>query len=140
MDIKKSYQYILGKVIYALKRLGIESMFYPPSDIALAMNQKKISGNAQKRGKKFILHHGTILYDLDLAKIARYLRVPKDVPSYRRGRSHIDFVENVQIEGKAIKDALANIFSAGQRSKYLDNEEEECLQSFLNTREITVPF
>jgi len=68
-DLRKSYQIILGKVIEALKQIGIESKFCPISDIALAENNRKFSGNAQKRLKKFILHHGTILYNFDLDKI-----------------------------------------------------------------------
>ena len=53
-DLRKSYQFILGKVVTVLELLGIESKVHPVSDIALAENRKKISGNAQKRSKKYI--------------------------------------------------------------------------------------
>ena len=71
---------ILNKVIESLRQLGVDSKFCRTSDIALIANNKKISGNGQKRSRKFILHHGAVLYDLDLEKIKQYLTMPKDIP------------------------------------------------------------
>jgi lipoate-protein ligase A len=135
-DLRKSYQSILNKVIAALKQINIEASFYPVSDIALSGDQKKISGNAQKRSKKFILHHGTILYDFDLQLIDRYLKIPKDVPEYRQGRSHLDFVTNVPVFAADIKTALMDVFGVDRREEHLDREENNCLQSFLNTKNV----
>jgi lipoate-protein ligase A len=59
--IASSYAFILNKVILALQSLGLQTCFYPPCDLALKENHRKISGNAQRRGKHFILHHGTVL-------------------------------------------------------------------------------
>ena len=135
-DLRGSYQAILNKVIAALKRLDIEAVFHPVSDIALAGNHKKISGNAQKRSGKFILHHGTILYGFDLENIDRYLKVPKDIPEYRQGRSHLDFVTNVSLSVADIKDAFKDVFGVDRKEEHLDEEERDCLQSFLNTKNI----
>lgn len=129
MDLRKSYEVILGKVIAALKDLGVNARFCPISDIALASNQKKISGNAQKRARKFILHHGTILYDFDLAKIERYLAMPKDIPEYRRGRPHLDFVANVSLNPQAIKKALGKVFDVNHEET-LTEEERDGLKCF----------
>ena len=93
MKIRESYQFILGKIVQSLKNLGIAAEFKPISD--LAVGEKKFSGNAQKRGKKFILHHGTILYGFDLSLIEKYLTIPKNIPEYRRGRAHRDLIVNL---------------------------------------------
>ena len=135
-DLRQSYRVILGKVIAALKQFGVEAVFCPISDIALAENQKKISGNAQKRSKKFILHHGTILYNFDLAQIKKYLNMPKDIPEYRRDRSHLNFVTNVSLAAPDIKSALRNVFNVECEEKYLGDEEKDCLQSFLSMKNI----
>jgi len=137
-DLRKSYQVTLGKVIGALKRVGIESKFCPTSDIALTGNNKKISGNAQKRSKKFILHHGTILYDFDLKKIEHYLTIPKDIPEYRQGRSHLDFVANISVPADDIKKEIKQIFKVDQQDNQLSDKEQDCLRVFLNTKEIRV--
>lgn len=100
VDLRRSYHFILEGVLALLKNLGISAVFRPISDLALADSEKKFSGNAQRRGRKFILHHGTILYDFNLALISRYLTIPSNIPEYRRGRSHGDFVTNVSVSRK----------------------------------------
>jgi len=137
-DLRKSYQVILNKVIEAFKRLGIESMFCPTSDVALIENKKKISGNAQRRLKKFILHHGTILYDFDLKRIEQYLKTPKDIPEYRQGRPHLDFVTNISASINEIKDAFKQIFKIDHEENRLNDKEQDCLRLFLETKEIKV--
>ena len=109
-DLRRSYAWISQKVIDALKPLGVEAVFRSVSDIAVAGSEKKFSGNAQKRGKNYVLHHGTILYNFDLSLISRYLTIPKDVPAYRQGRSHTDFVTNIPIDPVAFKVNMCRAF------------------------------
>ncbi|MBF0532298.1 MAG: lipoate--protein ligase family protein [Candidatus Omnitrophica bacterium] len=109
-DLKRSYAYILSRVVQALSQVGVDAEFLPISDIALKANHKKISGNAQKRGRNFILHHGTILYQFDLPLISRYLKTPKDIPKYRQGRSHADFVENLEGDIYVFKKVMIDIW------------------------------
>ena len=50
----------------------------------LALNGRKVSGNAQRRGRRALIHHGTLLYAFDASLAARYLRDPRSpacVPS-----------------------------------------------------------
>ena len=137
-DLRKSYQYILGKVILALKQFDVEAVFCPISDIALAHSLKKISGNAQKRSKQFILHHGTMLYDFDLQSIEKYLKIPNETPEYRQRRPHADFVANVSFNTGAMKNNLKKIFKVTAEESYLNAAEQECLQSFLTTKAMSV--
>jgi len=116
-DLRGSYQFILNKIISALGQLGVEAEYHPISDIALKEDQKKISGNAQKRSRKFILHHGTILYDFDLECIEKYLKIPKDIPPYRWDRSHLDFIANIPIAIDDIKNEIEKIFQVNKREK-----------------------
>jgi lipoate---protein ligase len=127
-DLRKSYQWISSRIMDALSQLGIESRFHPISDIALASNAKKFSGNAQHRGKSFILHHGTILYDFDLSLIGRYLKMPKDIPDYRAGRSHEDFVTNISVNPLKFKALLQSIFHAKEEN-FLTPSEQTTLQT-----------
>lgn len=110
-DLRKSYAWILGKVIAALGRSGVRAVFRPISDLAVPDGEKKFSGNAQHRGRRFILHHGTILYAFDLEKIERYLAIPREVPEYRRKRGHLDFVVNVPLDPVVFRQALCEEFS-----------------------------
>lgn len=123
VDLKRAYEFILGRVIEALGRLGVNAAFHPISDIALVGDQKKISGNAQRRLRKFILHHGTILYDFDLAIIERYLKFPQSVPEYRGRRAHLDFVTNIFVPAERIKEEIGKAFEADREGSFLTGAE-----------------
>lgn len=123
-DLRQSYQYICGTVIDVLKKQNIQAAFFPISDIALKENKKKISGNAQKRKKNYILHHGTILYDFPLELISRYLLQPKDMPLYREERTHLNFIQNVDID--------IEMFKAGVKKMYLIESDENKLSETEN--------
>jgi lipoate-protein ligase A len=111
-DLRRSYGFILGRVVEALRLSGVESAYHPISDIALTVSDRKISGNAQKRGRKFILHHGTMLVDFDLEQVDKYLKMPKEFPDYRNNRDHRDFMANASIDRCVFKKALAGLFNA----------------------------
>ena len=85
----ESIKPFLDIIINALQYAGIEGYSEGVSDIFV--KGKKISGNAQKRTKDGILHHGTILLEMDLKKMERYLRIPKE----RDGVPHSDFVTSL---------------------------------------------
>ena len=139
-DLRKSYAWISSKVIEALKICGVEAIFMPISDIALASSEKKISGNAQHRGKNFILHHGTILYDFDLNLMSRYLKMPKDTPDYRKKRPHGEFVTNTHIVPQQFKQVLADVFGLKGISKLQLPSPQEllALQELLQKRSVLI--
>ena len=130
-DLKSSYQYILSKVINALKRLNVDAEFYPISDIAIKGTKMKISGNAQKRGRNFILHHGTILYDLDIERIEKYLLVPEKMPEYRNKRNHDEFVLNINISAAEFECEIKKEFDIDKEEDHITQEEEALLKVFI---------
>ena len=130
-DLHASYAWIGAKVIGALELLGVEAAFRPLSDIALTSSEKKFSGNAQRRGKTHILHHGTILYDFNLDLITRYLKMPKDIPVYRNFRGHKDFVANIPIDPVQFKSALARGFGIISASQPLTTQEISALKNYI---------
>ncbi|MEA3305784.1 MAG: lipoate--protein ligase family protein [Candidatus Omnitrophota bacterium] len=107
-NIRKSYEIILNKICDSLKKLRIEAMFEPISDIALY--GRKFSGNAQSRKRKYMLHHGTLLYDFPIEMIGKYIKMPKNEPPYRKGRAHDDFLININAAPRDIKEAIRSSF------------------------------
>ncbi|HNU35562.1 MAG TPA: biotin/lipoate A/B protein ligase family protein [Methanomassiliicoccales archaeon] len=75
-DINSAYQEIGGWIVNALKLIGIEGTFEPINDVLV--KGRKISGSAQSRRKGIFVQHGTLIYDLDRAKMFSVLKVPKD--------------------------------------------------------------
>jgi lipoate-protein ligase A len=72
----------------------------------LAIAGRKFSGNAQRRGRKFTIFHGSFLLGFELARIERYLAMPTKQPEYRQRRSHAEFVRNLQLQTNQVKAAL----------------------------------
>jgi lipoate-protein ligase A len=120
-DIRQSYRFILGCLAAALAAgVGpIESAGI--SD--LVFEGRKFSGTAQQRKRSFLLHHGTLLYDMDLSLIPRYLREPPRQPDYRGGRSHLAFVGNLPLSGGEIKQRLRYLWSADEAQVTWPKEE-----------------
>jgi len=72
----------------------------------------KVAGNSQRRRKHFLLFHGTLLLNCDLALISELLRMPSLQPDYRASRSHGEFVANLNLPAPAVKTALARAWQA----------------------------
>ncbi|MDH4263095.1 MAG: hypothetical protein OEV78_08630 [Spirochaetia bacterium] len=92
--ITTSYEKILNCVSkslnskFIIKHDGISDLC-----IEEKYGSRKISGNSQARKKNWLLHHGTILYDVkNINKISKFLRHPPKEPDYRKGRPHKDFL------------------------------------------------
>ena len=78
----------------------------------LCLDHLKFAGNSQRRRKNFLLFHGTLLLDCDLARIGELLRMPSLQPDYRVSRPHSDFVTNLNLPAETVKAALANEWNA----------------------------
>jgi lipoate-protein ligase A len=78
------------------------------TDLAVSRcgRELKISGNAQRRKRRTLLFHGTILRALDLSAISRFLRPPSVAPEYRAEREHQDFVTNTGLPREALEHAF----------------------------------
>jgi lipoate-protein ligase A len=78
----------------------------------LALGGRKISGNAQRRRRDWLLFHGTFLLGMDSALIAACLRPPPRQPEYRAGRSHEAFVTRLPLSTAVVKEALRRAWGA----------------------------
>ncbi len=72
----------------------------------------KFSGNAQRRRRQFLLFHGTLLLDFDLALVGELLRLPKLQPDYRHQRSHENFLTRLPVSRDQAKAALMQAWQA----------------------------
>jgi lipoate-protein ligase A len=108
--IRRSYRYILGQVQRALEGLQPDMGCAGTSDLAAA--GRKFSGNAQHRKRRFLLHHGTVLYKFPIPHIGRYLRPPPRQPEYRRQRDHAAFLLNLPATESELRDRLRSTWNA----------------------------
>ena len=133
-DIRRSYQYILEQIVAVLGAMDLRAAVRPISDLVIEPGERKFSGNAQRRSRNFILHHGTILYQFDLDLITRYLLMPADVPEYRRGRAHRDFVTNIPLSPQVFAAALSRHFAVSGADTAVSESEAGLLQRWRRER------
>ncbi len=109
-NIRESYYFLLSSLSNTLKeKYQLETSIEGICD--LCFKGKKISGNAQRRNSKVLLHHGTLLYKLDCDLLEDVLKIPKNQPDYRAGRTHRDFVGVLPLSRDEIIDCILESFT-----------------------------
>jgi len=78
----------------------------------LTISSRKFSGNSQRRLKKFLLFHGTVLYQFDIGLVDELLPPPLRQPAYRADRAHSSFLVNFSADREAIIGALRGAWKA----------------------------
>jgi lipoate-protein ligase A len=111
-EVAASFRAVLGGLASALELPGL--IIEGQTDLVL--DGRKVSGNAQRRGRRTLFHHGTLLYDFDAGLAARYLKEPGRQPAYRGGRCHLDFLGNLPLPSRTIR---ARLLHAWMRSALL---------------------
>jgi lipoate-protein ligase A len=106
--VATAQRYVLGRVADALNRGDVCVAVQGSGDLTVC--DRKVCGSAQRRLRKHVLIHATILYQFPLDAIARYLRIPDRQPAYRRGRSHDEFVANIAVDRPALARAISSAF------------------------------
>ena len=105
-----THRYVLGRLASSIGRRVIGVREAGTSDLALG--DWKFSGNSMRCKRRFLLYHGTLLYDFSLEQIGRYLRTPARQPDYRRQRPHGEFVANLPLDRAALVSAVREAFHA----------------------------
>jgi lipoate---protein ligase len=107
-QIRPSYDYLLERLSTAIGLVGLA-----PAGISdLALEGRKVSGNAQQRKRHHLLHHGSLLYAFDTSLAERYLRMPPRQPAYRQARSHTSFLTNLPVSREDLMAAVRGAFGA----------------------------
>lgn len=107
-SLHESYRFILGRLVNAFAVRGIAFTMEGISD--LAVGGRKVSGSAQRRRRKAILHHGTLLYRPNLDGMHRYLREPEMRPAYRGTRTHAEFITSIPMSPAALREVVRTAF------------------------------
>jgi lipoate-protein ligase A len=107
MDVAGSFAAILGQIVMELGTEGLSI----DGGTDLVLKGRKVSGNAQRRGRRALLHHGTLLYAFDARLAARYLREPDRKPAYRASRRHTEFIGNLPLSRDSLRTHLETVCS-----------------------------
>ncbi len=94
--VEDSFYRLLKPMIETLRKFDLDAVFKPYNDILV--NKRKISGSAQRRGKKGMLQHGTLMYATDLETLSKILVLDEDKLRARGAKSFMDLVTTIEDE------------------------------------------
>jgi lipoate---protein ligase len=105
-----------NRQVMEIHRAALENLLGEPVAVQghtdLETGGRKFSGNAQKRGRRALLFHGTILHAADLELINQLLRHPSREPDWRGRRAHAEFIGNLPATREQIMAALRVAWNA----------------------------
>jgi lipoate-protein ligase A len=111
--VDRAQEYVLGRVASALRDRGRAVEVLGSGDLALG--RRKFAGSAQRRLRRHFLIHTTILYRFPLDLVPRYTALPRRQPAYREGRSHDDFLTNLDLDADDLSAAIRSAWLPGDR-------------------------
>jgi lipoate-protein ligase A len=116
MSFADSYAFLDAWVVRALRELGVDATYVPLNDIASPAG--KIGGAAQKRlAGGVVLHHVTMSYDMDAAKMLDILRIGREKLSDKGHVSAAKRVDPIRSQtGKSREDVVAAMVGHFERS------------------------
>lgn len=91
---KVNYKKYVQPIIDALKEMGIEAEASGRNDILI--DGLKISGNAQRMANGKLMHHGTLLYDVNIEDMVQALNVDPDKITSKGVKSVRSRVTNIK--------------------------------------------
>ena len=115
-------------IIRALATLGINAELTGRND--LVVDGKKISGNAFKNERHASLHHGTLLIDVDVAKMQKYLNVSKEKLATKGVKSVSSRVVNLKtfkpdLTAERLAQAIRRVCGEVFNAPCVDGREED---------------
>ncbi|MBN1539723.1 MAG: lipoate--protein ligase family protein, partial [Candidatus Thermoplasmatota archaeon] len=92
-DVNRSHIQMLEPISEAFRGLGLEPTIDGNS---IMIGKKKISGSAQKRAAKAILHHGTVLYEVNEWEMFSYIKGDKSASRVKGACSNYRPITSIQ--------------------------------------------
>lgn len=109
--VDAAQRFVLGRVAESIRAVGPPVEMLGSGDLTLGL--RKFSGSAQRRLRRHVLVHASLLYDFEVDRIGRYTRMPPRSPAYRGGRPHGDFVANLPLPRADLLEAIRRAWLPG---------------------------
>lgn len=125
----------LSVIQEALRGLGIQAVKSGRND--LLVEERKFSGNAFYHRQGYAYHHGTLLVDVDMQKLGRYLTPPKaklEAKGIQSVRSRVanltEFAPSLTCDSlrNYMKEAFAKVYGGTPKAITLTKEELETVE------------
>ena len=135
---KRSYEKFLKPIIDFLQSIGLNAEFKGKND--LSIDGIKVSGNAQYIHKDRMFHHGTLLFDSNLATLGSALKVnklkleSKGIKSARQRVANIRTLLKEDLTTDEFKEKLFSYFKNDSEMFDISNYKQDEIQALMNVR------
>ena len=137
LSFEQSYAFLDDWVIGALRELGIDASYVPLNDISSP--EGKIGGAAQKRlANGTVLHHVTMSYDIDAAKMLQVLRIGREKLSDKGTASANKRVDPMRRQTGMVREAIIESMKDHFRSRYRTTEGDLRSEEIARAGELAV--
>ena len=127
-DKKKDFRNFTQPIIGTLEKLGIKTEFSGRND--LMFNGKKFSGNAQFSFKNRFLHHGSMLFDVNIENLVKSIN-PSDEKIISKGIKSVkervinlkQYLSDNQMDSIGFRNALINILCENMETVLLSEND-----------------
>lgn len=117
MSFEQAYPYLDAWVMDALASIGVKAHYVPLNDIA--SDRGKIAGAAQKRwANGTMLHHVTMAYDMDSAKMLEVLRTGLEKVRDKGTRSAVKWVDPLRSQIDLPREQVVSAFYEFFKNRY----------------------
>lgn len=128
-----AHEFVMRQMQRSLSTIGVETEFQGTCD--LTIDDRKISGNALRCKKQWMVYHGTMICkSMDVSLISDCLRSPERQPEYRAGRSHEEFIARIPVSTTQLADSIAATWDA---TETLDTWPTELTRQLVKTKYTT---
>jgi len=134
LSITGTNAWIMGRLKRSVQRL-VSGTVQVQGHTDLTLDNRKFSGNAQRRKRNCLLFHGTFLYQYRLDTLTACLPFPSSTPKYRVGRSHPDFVCNLPVTQLELIRVLKEEWQASDTERALPDTRMHDLLSLRYSRD-----
>ena len=114
------HQTVMDALVAALEPMEPRVGWLGTCDVVVA--GRKVSGNSLRCRRDWLVYHGTLLLDMDLALIDQFLLHPPREPEYRQRRKHTEFVANLGLPVELVIANLAKAWNATPSDPTLPHE------------------
>ncbi|MBK0869708.1 lipoate--protein ligase family protein [Saccharopolyspora sp. HNM0986] len=138
MSFADSYAFLDDWVLGVLGELGLNVWYEPLNDIA--SDGGKIGGAAQKRVAGAVLHHVTMSYDVDAAKLGEVLRTGQEKFSDKGITSAVRRVDPLRRQTGLARETVIERLSGGFRRRFglsggaVTEDEEAAAQRLIESK------
>lgn len=127
-----AHRYVLERIAQALRASDRPVAIEGLGDLTIA--GRKFGGSAQRRLRNWFLVHCTILHEFPLERIGRYLTLPSRQPAYRAGRTHEDFLMNLDLPRTILHGLICSAWSPSSSLSPATDVPHDLLKALLSER------